>query len=185
MARGLIPAIAVIATLCGCSSGGGGGGTNDLGINCAGLTGATAEAVTSCAGGCGGAFSDAAVDGDLGTYAILQLNSNAAGSLSIRATAADGVSYPPGTPAGVVYGIERSGGDSLNTTETISTYLDGVLQQTGNSNAPNTATNSDVAPGRRIMTTTLPFDAIEVTYNQTGGTAAVEVQVYEFCTSSN
>lgn len=175
-----------IATLSACSSGGGdGGGTPDFGINCAGLTGATAAAQTSCAGGCGGAFSEAAVDGDLATYAILQLDSGAAGSLSIRATAADGVTYPAGTPAGVVYGIVRTGGDSVNTTETITTYLDGTPQQTGNTKPPSGSTSSDVEAGRRLMATNLPFDAIEVTYAQTGGTASVELQVYEFCTSSN
>jgi hypothetical protein len=185
MARGLVAAMALAASVCGCSSGGGdGGGGPDFGINCTGLTGATASAQTSCVGGCGGDFSEAAVDGDLGTYAILQLNSGAAGSLSIRATAA-GVTYPAGTPAAVVYGIVRTGGDSVNTTETITTYLEGTPQETGNTKPPAGSTNGDVEAGRRVMATNLPFDAIEVTYAQTGGTAEVELQVYEFCTSTN
>lgn len=185
MARRLISAIALGASLCGCSSGGGdGGGVPDFGINCDGLTGATATAQTSCVGGCGGGFSEAAVDGDLGTYAILQLDSDAAGSLSIRATAS-GVTYPAGTPAAVVYGIVRTAGDSVNTTETITTYLNGTPQETGNTKPPAGATSGDVEAGRRVMATNLPFDAIEVTYAQTGGTAEVELQVYEFCTSTN
>ena len=184
MARGLISAIAMGASLCGCSSGGDGGGAPDFGINCTGLTGATASTQSSCAGGCGGAFEDAAVDGDLGTYAIMQLDSGATGSLSVRATAS-GVTYPAGTPAGVVYGIDRTGGDSVNTTETITTYLNGAPQETGNTKPPNGATDSDVEAGRRVMDTNLPFDAIEVTYAQTGGTADVELQVYEFCISTN
>jgi hypothetical protein len=179
---------ALLASLSAC--GGEGGGDNNNGsigrINCAGLTGGTAAAGASCAGGtCSQTFTDAAADNDLNTYAILEM-SGASGSVHIRVTAADGVTYPAGTPAAVVYGITRSGsGESLNTTETITTYLDGTPQQTGNANITNGSTNSDVAAGRRAMATTLAFDAIEVTYAQTGGTGDVEMRVYEFCTSVN
>jgi len=43
----------------------------------------------------------------------------------------------------------------------------------------------DDEPGRSTLSTNLPFDAIELSYVQSGGTAHVEVQVYEFCTSAN
>ena len=176
-----------LATASLVSCGGGGGGNDDFGgINCAGLTGATVSQSIQCnAGTCSGNYQDAAIDGDLGTYAVLDVGPNAAGSVHLRATAQDGVTYPAGTPAAVVYGIARTGGSSLNTAETISTYLDGVLQQTGSANTGFGSTNEGVEGGRRAIGTTMPFDAIEMTYTQTGGAADVEVQVYEFCTSTN
>jgi hypothetical protein len=179
------PTLVLLVLLSACESGGGGGDDDTIGpINCADLTGATADSAVTCAGGCGGDFAEAAVDRDLSTYAILQLSQNAAGSLSIRATAADGVIHPAGTPAAIVYGITRSAGDSVNTVRTISTYLDGTLQEANNV-VTNGATSGDVDAGRNTMETHLPFDAIEFTYSQSGGTAAVEVQAYEFCTSAN
>ena len=188
MARTRLFVATLVAGLVACTGDGSGGkdGIPDsIGpINCAGLTGATAESVVTCAGGCGGDFSEAAVDGDLGTYAILQFAAGAGGSLSIRATASDGVSYAAGTPAAVVFGIERDDGNSLNTVQTISTYLDGALQETGNVSTSG-STTGDRDAGRSAIVTTKPFDAIEYAYSQSGGTAAVEVQVFEFCTSTN
>lgn len=187
MARGLISAIALGASLCGCSSGGGGGTPSPIGpIYCASLAGGTATAGAVCAGGtCGQSFTDAAADRDLDTYAILEMNGGASGEVHIRVTAQDGVTYPAGTPAAVVYGIARGTGDSFNTAETITTYLDGTLQETRPANAANGSTSGDVEAGRRAITTTMAFDAIEFSYAQTSGTADVEVQVHEFCTSVN
>ena len=154
-------------------------------INCAGLTGATATGAFTCSvGGCTVDFHDAAIDGDLATYATLTMLPNTSGSMSLRATAPDGVSYPAGTPAAVVFGIERGSGDSLNTVETISTYLDDVLQDTGNVGTNGTI-SGDREAGRSAIVTTKPFDAIEYTYAQGSGTAAVEVRAFEFCTSTN
>src|SRR5690349_16729852 len=133
MTRVFISAILLIAGLCGCNSGGGGGGDDDAfgGIHCAGLTGATATAGNVCNGTCNAPSTAAAVDGDLNTYGILDATAQTSGTLRLRATAQDGVSYPAGTPAAVVYGVVRTRGSSLNTAETITTYLDGVLQETG------------------------------------------------------
>lgn len=180
-----LPLAVLIATLSACSGGGGGGGDNgSIGpINCAGLTGATAEATVTCAGGCGGDYSEAAVDGDLDTYAILELGA-ASGTLNIRATAADGVTYPAGTPAAVVFGIARDG-NSASPAITISTYLDGTLQQTGNVAGPSVVDGFDRPSGRSAIGTNLPFDAIELSYTQSGGTGPIELRVHEFCTSVN
>ncbi|MGH8481862.1 MAG: hypothetical protein ACRES8_05320 [Nevskiaceae bacterium] len=175
--------ILLTAGLFACSDGG--GNSDSFGINCEGLSGATATASVACtAGSCSSDFQEAAVDGDLGTYAILSMAPASAGSVSIRSTAADGVTYPAGTPAAVVYGIQRDG-ESLNAAGTLNTYLDGTLQETGNLTFNNGTTNEDVEAGRNAMNTNLDFDAIEVTYTQTGGTADLEVQVYEFCTTVN
>jgi hypothetical protein len=183
----VVLAATCIAAMSGCSSDGGDGTPSPIGpIYCAALVGGTATAGAACAGGsCGHNFKDAAADRDLDTYAVLEMAGGAAGNVHIRVTAQDGVTYPAGTPAAVVYGIVRSDGDSLNTTETLTTYLDGTLQETGPVGATNGTTNGNVEAGRRAMTTTLPFDAIEFTYAQTSGTADVEAQVYEFCTSTN
>lgn len=188
--RKLLPSLipsALLVGLSACSGGGGGGGEDAFGgIHCAGLTGGTATAGNVCSGGtCNALATAAAADGDLNTYAILDATAQTSGTLRIRATAQDGVSYPAGTPAAVVYGIVRAGGSSLNTAETISTYLNGVLQETGAANTAFGSTNEDVVGGRRAIGTSKAFDAIELSYAQSGGTADVEVQVYEFCTSTN
>jgi hypothetical protein len=179
--------ILLVIGLSACSSDGGDGTPSTIGpIYCAALTGGTASAGAVCAGGtCSQNFSDAAADRDLDTYAILEMVDGASGNVRIRVTAQDGVTYPAGTPAAVVYGIARSAGDSLNTTETITTYLDGTLQETGPVNAANGTTSGDVDAGRRSITTSMPFDALEFTYAQTSGTADVQVHVHEFCTSVN
>jgi hypothetical protein len=184
----LAAAMLILTGVAACSSEGD-GGKNDNGtigpINCTGLTGATATGSFACSiGACSVEFHDAAIDGDLGTYATLTMLPNTSGTMSLRATAQDGVSYPAGTPAAVVYGIARTSGDSLNTVESISTYLDGVLQQTSNVTT-NGTTSGDVDAGRRAIVTVQPFDAIEVTYSQSSGTAGVEVRAFEFCTSTN
>lgn len=182
----LLPVLAA-AVLTACSSDGGDGTPSPIGpIYCAALVGGTATAGSVCAGGaCGQTFKDAAADDDLDTYAILEMNGGASGNVNIRVTAQDGVTYAAGTPAAVVYGITRGAGNSLNTAETITTYLDDVVQETGPANATNGSTSGNVEAGRRAITTTLPFDAIEFAYAQASGTADVEVQVHEFCTSTN
>lgn len=175
--------VPVVSLITGCG-GGGGGGDAFGGIHCAGLTGGSAAAGSNGAGGTRSqTYTDAAADHDLGTYAILEMADSASGDVHIRVTAQDGVTYPAGTPAAVVYGLTRTAGDSLNTAETITTYLDGTMQQTGPANAPNGTTSGDVDAERRSIVTSLPFDAIEFAYAQSGGTADVEVHVYEFCTS--
>ena len=179
--------LAGFAGLAACSSDGGDGTPSPIGpIYCAALTGGTATAGAVCAGGiCNQSFADAAADRDLDTYAILEMNDGASGNVHIRVTAQDGVTYPAGTPAAVVYGIARGAGDSFNTTETITTYLDGTPQETKPVGAANGTTSGDVEAGRRAIGTTMAFDAIEFSYAQTSGTADVEVRVHEFCTSTN
>jgi hypothetical protein len=188
--RALRPVVLSFVLLIGlpaCSGDGGGGTPSSIGpIHCAELSGGTATVSLACtAGSCTSDFHEGAVDGDLDTYAILSMTPDSNGSVSIRSTAADGVTYPAGTPAAVVYGIKRGSANSLNTTETIRTYLDGVLQETGNAGPINVSFGGDTETGRRAIETQLDFDAIELTYTQTGGTADVEVQVHEFCTSVN
>ena len=180
-------AATLIATLSACSSDGGDGTPSPIGpIYCAALQGGTASAGATCAGGiCNQTFTDAAADRDLDTYAILEMNDGASGNVHITVEAQDGVTYPAGTPAAVVYGIARSSGNSLNTAEIISTYLDDTLQETAPANAANGSASGNQDAGRHAITTTLPFDAIEFSYAQASGTADVQVQVHEFCTSTN
>ena len=71
------------------------------------------------------------------------------------------------------------------TTTTLTTYLAGQVQETGNVGAINVAGAPDQDVGRRAIGTSLPFDAIELQYTQTGGTLDVLIDVYEFCTSVN
>lgn len=171
-----------------CGGGGYNGGGAVGGINCAAISGGGTQATQSvqCTGAaCSGNNKDAAIDNNLDTFATLQMGAGAVGSVRLRATAQEGIVYAAGTPAAVVYGIQRSQGTSQSTVETISTYLNGVLQETGNASSTNGVTSGDKPVGRRAMGTSMPFDAIEFSYDQAGGTATVEVQVYEFCTSVN
>lgn len=184
--RLLAPAL-LLSALCACDSGGGDSKiAAAIGpIRCAGLTGATATGSVACtAGECRVEFHEAAIDGDLGTYATFVVEPASSGSVSLRATAQEGTLYPAGTPAAVVYGSTRTGGSSVSPTETITTYLDGVMQET-QAFGTDGVMGGDDEPGRNVMSTNLPFDAIELGYVQSGGTAHVEVRIYEFCTSAN
>jgi hypothetical protein len=180
-------AVTALLGLSACGGGGGGGGEDGGGgLNCAAITGGGAQALETlnCVG-CTVENRNAAIDGDLGSFATLYLPPNSSGNVALRATAQSGVVYADGTPAAVVYGIQRSDGNSLSTTQTITTYLDGVPQQTGNAGPNNGVDGGDQPVGRRAIGTNLPFDAIELTYAQSAGTADVAVRIYEFCTSVN
>jgi hypothetical protein len=182
----VVLAATCIAAMSGCSSGGGDGTPSPIGpIYCADLVGGTASVNLACtAGSCTSDFHEGAVDGDLDTYAILHLASASAGSVSLRSTAQDGVTYPSGTPAAVVWAIERDG-NSTSVVTTLSTYLDGVLQQTSNAGGESAVDGFDREAGRTVIDTNLPFDAIELTYSQSGSTGPIEVRIHEFCTSAN
>jgi hypothetical protein len=181
-----VPTLVLLALLSAC--GGGGGASEDrvaIGpIHCAGLSGATHSVTINCPAGCSVEFPEAAMDGDLDTYAVLATEPNASGTAGIRATAAEGVTYEAGTPAAVVFGVERTG-DVVSNTQTIATYLDGAARESQATGDTNVVGGGDEPPRRSTMSTTMSFDAIELTYAQTGGTATTEVQIHEFCTSAN
>ncbi|HUR41360.1 MAG TPA: hypothetical protein VM240_09350 [Verrucomicrobiae bacterium] len=182
-----IIAIAALGILGACGGGGGGGdGGGGSGLNCAAITGGGTQVLPTlnCAG-CTVSNAPAAIDGNTDTYASLFMPAGAGGTLALRATAQEGIVYPAGTPAAVIYAIARSSGNALNTAETITTYLNGAPQQTGNAGSVNNVSGGNVQRGRRAISTVQQFDAIEVTYTQSGGTASSELQVYEFCTSTN
>ena len=173
----MLAAATLFASLSSC----GGGGGDSLGIDCSSLSGAEATSSNTCAGNCNATYTGAAVDHDTGTYAILEAADSASGSVSIRATAPDGVTYEAGTPAGVIYGLTRSTGETLNSTEVINTYLDGALQESNPTGGADNVSGTDREVRLRRMETSLPFDAVELVYAQSGGTADVEIHVHEFC----
>lgn len=174
---------ALLVALAACSGGGGGDGI--LGkLHCSALSGATPSDTVNCASGCGVTFAESAVDGDLRSYAVLDFGTAAGGSVSLRSTAHEGVTYPAGTPAAVVWAIERDG-NSTSVVTTISTYLDGVLQETSNGGGESAVDGFDHDASRTVLDTDLPFDAIEYTYSQSGSSGPIEVRIHEFCTSAN
>lgn len=186
-----VPVLAVLTLLAACGGGGGGGGApgggggNSLGIQCDSLAGGATETTENCAG-CDSSDVPRAADGSLSSHASLHMATGGAGSIALRATAPAGVVYPAGTPAAVVYGADFEGsGVNTATTTTLTTYLAGQVQETGNVGAINVAGAPDQDVGRRAIGTSLPFDAIELQYTQTGGTLDVLIDVYEFCTSVN
>lgn len=175
----------LLLALSGCGSGGGGGVPDSIGpIHCAGLTGATPSVTVNCATGCSVDYEESAMDGDLGSYTVFDFGTGAGGNVSLRSTARDDVTYAAGTPAAVVWAIERDG-NSTSVVTTISTYLDGVLQETGNAGGESAVDGFDREAGRTAIDTNLPFDAIEMTYGQSGSNGPIEVRIHEFCTSTN
>lgn len=182
--RRVVPMM-LVASLSACSSGGDGAPDSIGPIHCADLIGGTASVSLACGGGtCTSEFHEAAIDGDLATYAILNMALASAGTVSLRSTAQDGVTYAAGTPAGVVWALERDG-NSTSVVTSISTYLDGALQETGNAGGESAVDGFDRDAGRSVISTTLPFDAIEMSYAQSGSNGPIEVRIHEFCTSAN
>ena len=183
-----IPApMCALFLIAACGGGGNDSSGNPFGINCTAISGGGTQATQSvqCSvANCTGNNKDAAIDNNLSSFATLRMEQNASGNVKLRATAQNGIVYPAGTPAAVVYGLTRTGGNSTGAVQTITTYLGGVQQETNNVGNSGGVQGGNETAGRRAMGTTLQFDAIELTYLQTGG-AAVEIQLYEFCTSTN
>lgn len=176
--------LAAVLLLSSCGGGGGDGGGGGGGpLACTAITGG--DTVASSTGNCTSCTTrnlPAAADGNVDTATEVEFPTGAAGNGAIRVTAQDGIVYPAGTPAFVINAIAFDG-QSLQTSVVLSTYLDGVLQQSSNVGAINTVGGADEPRGRRGFNASLPFDAIELSFQRASGTGSVVVSVFEFCTS--
>lgn len=172
------------ALLLGC--GGGGGGNNQspaLTADCAAITGGgTAVTETGNCSACTVLAPNSAADGDTGSFATLSHPAGASGANSLRVTAQDGVVYPAGTPATVINSVDYDG-NSVSTRITLQTYLDGVPQESTNLGPTNGVGGQDQETMRRGFNATLPFDALEISFQRASGAGTVAVNVHEFCTN--
>ncbi|MBR9813915.1 hypothetical protein GYB61_08700 [bacterium] len=175
---GLVTAGALMSACGGGSDGGG-----DLLRGCAPISGggtSTAQTVTPGCVGCSVASPNAAIDGNGGSFANLQMPANSGGSVALRAVSQNGVVFPSGTVTGFVHSI--SYGDSAALVISLNTYLMGALQEQFNFNSGSGSSTMDPGnPGRASFGTQMQFDAVELNFTRSGGTGEVNARVHEFC----
>lgn len=181
---------AVVATavliLSACSGGGdaGSGGDNLL-QGCRPIAGGGTVTSTSVSPGCVGcdvSTAAQAIDGNGSSFATLNMPTNSAGSVTLRATAQSGVVFPAGSLAGMVHSI--SYGTSAGLAISLVTYAGGVRQEQFNFNSGSgSSTQNPAAPARASYTTTRQYDAVELNFTRASGAGVVEARIHEFCSN--
>lgn len=180
-------AVVFLATsaLSACGGGGGDGGNKDIAQGCSPIAGGGTSTSTSVSPACSGCnVSDAAqaIDGNSATFATLNMPANSAGSVTLRATAQDGVVFPAGSLAGMLHSI--SYGTSVGLAISVVTYAAGVQQEQFNFNSGSGSSTQDSSnPGRVSYTTTRQYDAVELNFTRAGGPGVVEARVHAFCSN--
>lgn len=191
----LLCALAV-SLLPACKGGGGGGGSVDTvpgaeaAFTCSYLGGDATTLSSLCVNCPHNAYADAraAIDLDLDTAASMTLynpNDSAAqqGTLSLRATAPDGVVFAAGSTPGVA--LQLPVGSNVSYSATVVTYLDSVQRETylaepGHAGASNGELAYFGFPAGAA--TTMAFDAVELIVNESA--PGLEQHVFkpiEFC----
>jgi hypothetical protein len=167
-----------LVSACG---GGGSDGGGDLLQGCLPIGGGGSTFNSVC-NGCSVNDGAAAMDRDGATYATLVMGANSPGSGSFRVTAQNGVIFPAGSLAGMVHSI--SYGPSTLMFIALRTYLAGALQEDFTFNNGSGSSSQDPSkPGRVSYTTSLQYNAIELSVTRTGGSGTVEARVHEFCSN--
>ena len=173
-------ALLLTALLLGCS---GGADNPVLAADCAAITGGgTTVTETGTCSTCTVQAPGSAADGNTGSFATLSHPAGASGANSLRVTAQDGVVYPAGTPATVINSVDYDG-NSVSTRITLQTFLNGVPQESTNLGPTNGVGGQDQETMRRGFNTSLPFDALEISFQRASGAGTVSVNVHEFCTN--
>lgn len=113
----------------------------------------------------------AAADGNAASYASATF-SPASQSASVTATAQDGVVYPAGSRAGAFVTQLNQGTAS---TTTVTTLLDG---RPVDSSSPASNASEDDFSG---LIATGPFDAVRVSFTDTGDAVGSDYRVFEIC----
>lgn len=176
LTRSSVAGLALLVLLSGCKGG-------NSGAYCASITGGNSQLSSSCTG-CTLDHEAAAADDNL--YSSADAHAVAASvSITQRATAQDGVVYPAGSSPGVFYTGNTTG--CSNCAVTVSTYLDGVLQES-NSGVNNTSVDGRGSPAQLYTSieTLMPFDAVEISASGSvsgiGGDDVV-LATYEICSN--
>lgn len=163
-------------------------GDDDLHF-CQPIGGGGAQASEVCNSNCNQENIAASVDANFGTAATIGVSVQSEGVL--RGTAQDGVVFPQGKFAGVyLHKPPLMNGASFELT--VNTYLDGVPVDSDLAFAESGATTGDLFCNFRCaedgpnifigIPASGSFDAIEIAYNQSGGTQSRQILAYEFCT---
>ena len=166
----------------------------------AGVKCTTMEQVRSTAGDtstctlCSVTDAPASADGKANSAARMSLPATGAGTVALRATAGDGVSFAAGNVAGVILDFSHG----YNTVEmTGRTYLDGRLVETFYPLEGADVASGDIPgglPGQDTnaraaqfypFPTNAAFDAVEISFNRAQSGYETSAAVYEFCSSSN
>lgn len=149
---------------------------NDPMNGCTPITGggtAHSQSISNGCTNCAVANPERVMDGDAATYAALSIPNKSEGLVTLRVTAQSGVSYPAGSPVGLVVSVPASAGSGAGAT--VATYQSGVVQEIFNLPA------SDGVARRRLFTTAQGYNAVEVRITQGTGGAGVGLRAHEFC----
>ena len=176
-------AAAAVALLSACSDGG--SVVNNSLQGCNSISGGGTRTSMSISPGCMNcnvAAAAQAIDGQVSSFATLNMPASSAGSVTLRATAQGGTVFPAGSPVGMVHSI--SYGPSVGLAISLVTYAGGVQQEQFNFNSGSgSSTQSPDAPGRATFNTSRQYDAVELNFTRTGGSGVVEARLHEFCSN--
>lgn len=120
-----------------------------------------------------------AIDGDLSSFATMTIPAHSGGSVSLRATAQNGVVFPAGSSAATVFGLDA--GKYHGTVFAQQTYLGDQAQDNGGEQITVIYGTPKGAPRKQAFKTTKPFDALQFVFLRGEVNRTVNIQVYEFC----
>ena len=152
-------------------SGGGGDGDGAVEGMCQAIGGGASEFSATPAPNASFTNEGNIFDGDLGSFGTLE-TVGGAGSSTIQGTAQAGVVAPAGDRAGVLL----QGAIESNTTMTVTTFLDGVVADSG----PPLFSHQRGSYVFYGLHTTQPFDSIRVTFNLANSPL---LDIHELCVS--
>lgn len=171
----------------GLSACGGGGdtassrvSTGSQGAFCDSISGGGSKLAADCTG-CTVANQGAAVDRNLYSSADIMTATGGINPVAtIRATAQAGTVYPAGSKAGTFF--TALGNVCDNCGVVINTYLSNTMQES-QSGLTNSNGSGSAATTYSAVSTTKPFDAVEVVVTGTvaGGTSGKLAEIYEIC----
>jgi hypothetical protein len=173
-----------------------GGGSSDASRACVTISGGTTQVTTSpqaLCSGCTIANGPNAIDGDMTTSATAAFDPSGTGTLTIRATAQQGVVFPAGSQAGAFLTFVAQDPAKPYLGVYVDTYLGGVRQDriwdsggfVGSSSSGNFGygCNKPCDGSRRNITGSAPrdFDAVEIGLARDKSGVTEQVEVAEFC----
>ena len=165
-------AVALLAD-CGGSNDGGNGGTGPtLGASgiCMPVGGGNSTVTATPATLASFSDAEAAFDGSLDSFTTLE-TPGGTGISTIRGTMQPGTVQASGSYPGVYF----RGSISSNLKVTVTTYLEGAVQESGPA-LSTVNSNSDIFYGRQVSSS---FDAIEIEFNLSGDDSSIEI--FELC----
>jgi len=176
----LLPMLMLAACGSGSSDGDPTTPDGDVGL-CPYVTGGSITFTPACAD-CEIVNEELAHDGNPNTYASVIFPATSGGAVSLRVSAADGVTYGALTPAGVIYGFTGPSSTLVYKDLHITAYLDGVPVGIDQSVSPSIITGGgDREPERYQALMAGPYNEVELDYMQVSGTEMQTLNVFEFC----